>query len=137
MATTMPDAAQQPPQHPYWLLRRRDQTAVAALVVVALLATVGWWIAHGGWSGRLIEVDKAEPSVARFEVDVNTADWPELTQLPGVGTKLAKRIIESRQSDGPFAGPDDLLRINGIGRKKLEQIRPYLRPVQQNPNATP
>jgi competence ComEA-like helix-hairpin-helix protein len=131
----MPDAAQQPPQHPYWLLRRRDQAAVAALVVVALLAMAGWWIVQGGWSGRLTEVDRAEPLTARFEVDVNSADLPELMQLPGIGRKLAQQIVASRQSDGPFAVPGDLLRVDGIGPKKLEQIRPYLRFASGDSNA--
>ena len=77
-----------PTHHPRWLLRRTDQVAVAALIVVALAATAGWWVFHGGWRGRLIEIDRAEPLVARFEVDINAADWPELMQLPGVGPTL-------------------------------------------------
>jgi competence protein ComEA len=93
------------------------------------LAMGGWWIAHGGWQGKLIEIDRAEPLTARFEVDINTADWPELMQLPGVGQTLAQRIVESRQADGPFADHDDLRRVRGIGPRTFEQIRPYLRPM--------
>ena len=117
-----------PSHHPRWLLRRGDQVAVAALVVVALLAMVGWWIAHGGWSGRLIEIDQAEPLTARFEVDINTADWPELMQLPGIGPKLAQRIVESRQTDGPFADPDDLRRVQGIGQRSWSRFAPTCGP---------
>ncbi len=80
----MPDSS----RHPRWLLRRADQVAVAALVAVALVAMVGWWVAQGGWRGQLIEVDRAEPLVARFEVDINAAEWPELLQLPGIGPTL-------------------------------------------------
>jgi len=109
------------------LLRRADQAAVAALVTAALLATVGWWGSQGGWQGRLIEIDRAEPLTARFEVDINSADWPELLQLPGIGPTLAQRIVESRGTRGPFANHDDLRRVRGIGPKTLEQIRPYLR----------
>lgn len=114
---------------PHWLLRRADQGAVAALVVLALAATFGWWVSQGGWRGRLIEIDRAEPLVARFEVDINSADWPELIQLPGIGETLARRIVASRESDGPFADNDDLRRVQGIGAKTLERIRPYLRPM--------
>ena len=102
---------------------------MAALVAVALAAMVGWWIAHGGWRGRLIEIDRAEPLTARFEVDINAADWPELMQLPGIGETLAHRIVDSRKTAGPFADHDDLRRVRGIGPKTLEQIRPYLRPM--------
>jgi competence protein ComEA len=118
-----------PLRHPRWLLRRADQAAVAALVVAAFVATVGWWIAHGGWRGRLIEIDRADPLAARFEVDINAADWPELMQLPGVGPTLAHRIVESRRTAGPFMDQADLRRVRGIGPKTLEQIRPYLRPM--------
>ena len=80
----------------------------------------------------MTEIDQAEPLTARFEVDINAADWPELIQLPGVGQTLAQRIVESRQAAGPFTDHDDLRRVRGIGPKTLEQIRPYLRPM---PNA--
>jgi competence protein ComEA len=122
-------------RHPHWLLRRTDQAIVAGFVVVALAATIVWWIAQSGPRGRLVEIDQAEPQTARFEVDINTADWPELIQLPSVGQTLAERIVDSRRTAGPFRSPDDLLRVNGVGQKRLEQIRPYLRPMQQNSNA--
>jgi competence protein ComEA len=118
-----------PSRHPHWLLRRADQAAVAALVAAALAAMAGWWIVHGGWRGRLIEIDRADPLVAHFEVDINAADWPELMQLPGIGPTLAHRIVDSRQTAGPFADQNDLRRVRGIGPKTLEQIRPYLRPM--------
>ncbi len=119
------------PRHPHWLLRRADQAAVAAAVASALVAMFGWWIAQGGWRGGLIEVDRAEQRTARFEVDINAADWPELIQLPGIGETLAHRIVESRNrmKDRRFAAHEELLRVRGIGAKTLEEIRPYLRPM--------
>ena len=71
----------------------------------------GWWIARGGPGGRLIEIDEAQPLTARFQVDINKADWPELIQLPGIGPTLAKRIVDSRRTAGPFADQDDLRRV--------------------------
>jgi len=118
-----------PPLPPRWLLRRADQTAVAALVVAALAAVIGWWTAHGGWRGGLLEIDQAQPLDARFAVDINSADWPELMQLPGIGRVLAQRIVDSRRTLGPFADHDALRRVPGIGPKTLQQIRPYLLPV--------
>ena len=77
------------PPTPRWLLHRADQATVAALVAAALVASLGWWIGQGGWRGRLIEVERAVPQTARFQVDINQADWPELANLPGVGARLA------------------------------------------------
>jgi competence protein ComEA len=120
-----------PSRHPRWLLRRADQAAVAALVAVALASMAGWWISQGGWQGRLIEIDRADPLEARFEVDINAADWPELIQLPGIGSTLAHRIVDSRRTLGPFADIDDLRRVRGIGPKTLEQIRPFLKAMPE------
>ena len=123
------DCPSNPHRGPHWLLRRADQVTVAVLVLAGLGATVGWWVSQGGWQGRLIEVERAEPRTARFQVDLNTADWPELVQLPGIGPILARRIVESRQTDGPFLDHEDLQRVRGIGPKTLETIQPYLRPM--------
>lgn len=124
-----PDAEKDPRRSPSWRLRRADQAAVAVLVLAGLAATIGWWAAQGGWQGRLIELEQAEPRTASFQVDLNQADWPELIQLPGIGPTLARRIVEFRQTDGPFVNHDDLARVRGIGPKTLEQVRRYLRPM--------
>lgn len=123
-----------PDLSPHWLLRRADQAAVAVLVLAGLTATVGWWVAHGGGTHRLIDVQEAPPQTAVFQVDVNEAEWPELAQLPGVGKLLAQRIVESRRTQGPFVDHDELRRVRGIGPKTLENIRPYLRPMADGRN---
>ena len=58
-------------------------------------------------------------------VNLNTADAESLMELPGVGEQTARAIIESREELGPFTSVDDLMRVSGIGEKKLEKIRPY------------
>jgi competence protein ComEA len=106
-----------------------DQAAVAALVMAALVTAGLYVLLRGGATGRLIEIERASPQTAQFQIDINQADWPEFTVLPGIGETLARRIVESRQVDGPFADVDQLERVRGIGPKTLEQLRPYLRPV--------
>ncbi len=119
------------PQHetPAWLLKRADQATVGALVLAALGSLTAWWYYQGGADGRVIEIDRGPQRSAQFWVDVNKADWPELAQLPGVGEKLAQRIIAARDERGPFLDHADLRRVRGIGPKTLEKIRPYLRPI--------
>ena len=102
---------------------------LATIVAASLLAMMLVWYIQGGHRGRLIEIDRAEPLEIAFEVDINGATWPEFAQLPQIGETLARRIVESRQAEGPFRDHDDLLRVRGIGPKTLEGIRPYLRPV--------
>jgi competence protein ComEC len=52
-------------------------------------------------------------------INVNTATYEALVSLPGVGPTISKRIFEAR----PYRTVDDLLRVKGIGEKKLAQIR--------------
>ena len=55
-------------------------------------------------------------------VDVNRAGADELVALPGIGPVTARRIVESRETDGPFGRPEDLMRVQGIGPKTFARI---------------
>lgn len=57
-----------------------------------------------------------------FPLNVNTASVEELCALKGVGPKLAEKIIEHRNTAGPFKNASDLKKVHGIGNKKLENI---------------
>jgi competence protein ComEA len=111
------------------LLRHAERAVVAALVVLSLLGMAAYFVVQGGLRGGLIEIDRAGPLEARFRVDINHAEWPELSQLPEVGETLARRIVDSRAEVGPYKDNDDLRRVRGIGPKTLERIKPYLLPV--------
>ena len=107
-------------------LRRTDQAAAATIVAVSLVAVILWWWSQGGLQGRMVEWDASRPQVAKFQVDVNTAEWPELAQLPGIGPTLAKRIVEVRETSGPFTDASSLRHVRGIGPITLKRIEPYL-----------
>ena len=49
-----------------------------------------------------------------------------LVLLPGIGETLASRIIEYRETVGPFRQTEDLLKVKGIGRACLSDIRDYI-----------
>jgi competence protein ComEA len=111
-------------------LRRADQCVIAAFVGAALLTMAGYWFARGGHRGELIEFDTAPPLDAQFQVDLNSAEWPEIAALPEIGEALARRIVDARDKGGPFRTLDDLDRVSGIGPQTIEHIRPYLRPLE-------
>jgi competence protein ComEA len=82
-----------------------------------------------------------EPSTAaapkRFHqgsLDVNRATEQDFDALPGIGPKLAERIMEYRQSVGAFRSLNELRAVKGIGNKKFERIRPL---VTVSPDAGP
>jgi competence protein ComEA len=60
------------------------------------------------------------------KVNINTATASQLTELPGVGEKLAARIVEFRQKQGPFKSTQELMNVKGIGEKNLQKLQPYL-----------
>jgi competence ComEA-like helix-hairpin-helix protein len=61
-------------------------------------------------------------SAARL-ININTATAAELETLPGIGPVIARRIIEGR----PYRSVEELERVKGIGKKRLEEIRPLIR----------
>lgn len=116
-----------PPRN-FW--NRMEQLALAGLLMCAIFALAGYWISRGAIQGRLIEIEDSSPLSARYQVDVNAAQWPELAQLPGMGETMARRIVDERVARGAFADHEDLRRrVQGVGPRTLERIRPYLTPM--------
>jgi competence protein ComEA len=64
-------------------------------------------------------VDPSKP------IDVNRASAAELQRLPGIGPKLAERILAAREK-APFKSVNDLRKVSGIGPKTLEKLRPFV-----------
>ena len=58
-------------------------------------------------------------------VDVNHGSVEDLEALPGIGPKLAERILAGR----PFASTADLQRVPGIGKKRWAQLQPVVTAV--------
>ena len=69
------------------------------------------------------EPKPAKPAVT---VNLNTATSAELETLPGVGAKMAARIIEYRQKKGPFKKIEELMNVQGIGEKNFLKLKPQL-----------
>jgi competence protein ComEA len=91
---------------------RRIVAAALAFVVAGFLST-----------GVALAAAKPTPTA---KVNVNTATAEQFTTLPGVGPKLAARIVEHRQKAGSFKSVQELLNVKGIGEKNLEKIQGYL-----------
>jgi competence ComEA-like helix-hairpin-helix protein len=84
-------------------------------------------------SMALVPVHNEQPSSLRSQrsqaphpVNLNIASVTELATLPGIGAKTAEKIIERRKMR-PFRTPEDIMDVRGIGQKKYERMRPFLR----------
>ena len=60
------------------------------------------------------------------KIDLNRTTIRELQSIPGIGRSYAERIINERDRRGGFRTVNDLLKVRGIGRKRLDKIKPYV-----------
>jgi competence ComEA-like helix-hairpin-helix protein len=99
--------------------RTLDNAPMLVLGACLVLLAQASWQRFGG-AGR------PTVPISRPVVDLNQADAATLGQLPGIGPKLASRILAQRDAQGPFAASDDLLQVPGIGPARVERLRPVL-----------
>jgi competence protein ComEA len=67
-----------------------------------------------------------ERLVLGLPIDPNTAGTRELAFVPGLSRHLAEELVADRQRNGPYGRLADLLRVRGIGPKRLEAAGSYL-----------
>jgi comEA protein len=60
-------------------------------------------------------------------LNLNQATSAQLQLLNGIGPKMALRIIEYRKANGGFKTIEQVMEVKGIGPKKFEKIKTYLR----------
>jgi competence protein ComEA len=96
------------------------RTVVASLVALLLAAPVAS-SAQQAASAAAAPAEKAGPTV-----NINTATSSELESLPGVGPKLAQRIIDYREKNGGFKKLEDLMNVQGIGEKNFLKLKSKL-----------
>jgi len=61
------------------------------------------------------------------KLDINVADKEDLIKIRGIGPILAQRIVDYRTLHGPFFNIDDIIYVKGIGTKKFQQIKDFIK----------
>ena len=109
-------------------LTHRDRLTLGVLLGIACCILAGAYT----FRAPMVHVDAVqEQRTFVFYVDVNRADALELSQLPRIGEILAGRIIEHRETYGPFRDFMDLEKVRGIGPRTRESLSVYLAPIEQ------
>ena len=109
------------------ILGRRQQLAAGTITILSLALMAVSQGVHSWRRGRSIDVDRPfVPPVVELQIDLNRAEWPELTLLPDISETMARRVVEYRNLHGGFASLDELKNVKGIGPRTFSKIEPYL-----------
>ena len=74
-------------------------------------------------SEQSTEEEEEEEEV--FPIKINTADYEHLQKIPGIGPVMAQKIINYRRQYGTIVEIDELLSVDGIGKKTVEILKEY------------
>lgn len=118
---------------------RRQNLLLLALATILMAVFLVRLSLERGWGREAVTIDAADRDAVDPRLDVNTAGWPSLARLPGLGPKTAQRLVAEREAGGPFDRPEALAaRVEGIGPGTMEKCRPYLRfPCDTRPASRP
>jgi len=83
----------------------RWSTILLVFLAVVIVAGIAYW--------------KYKNNPDTMIINVNTASVEKLGYLPGVGPEIASKIVSGR----PYAAPDDLKKVPGIGDKTFEKLK--------------
>lgn len=130
------------------LPRPHAEIALAPLTVDQLRVVVSSTAGDVADTALLASEEEEEPSTARTVpqtakkprthtakkkpakppvLNLNTASLSQLELLPGIGPKMAERVVEYRKAHGAFSSPEQVMDVKGIGPKKFEKLKAYLK----------
>jgi comEA protein len=56
-------------------------------------------------------------------ININTASVQQLSTLPRIGDKIARRIVDFRKKNGKFKRVEDLMKVSGVGEKVFIKLK--------------
>jgi competence protein ComEA len=95
-------------------------------MMIRIMMAVMLAIAVGATTTSAQSKGPAPKATAAAPVNLNTATAEQLASIPGVGPKMAERIIEYRQKNGGFKKVEDLMNVSGVGEKSFLKMKPLI-----------
>jgi competence protein ComEA len=91
---------------------------IRSLITTAAIALA---ITPSAYSAEVNIEDSQTVSQASL-VNINTATAQQLENLPGIGPKKARAIVDYRTENGRFLSINELTGVKGIGKKMVEKL---------------
>ncbi len=101
----------------------KEEKTVLFIILIAFLSGILFNFLFS-YKEKIKEVPAKKEKIL---ININTADESELSKLPGIGLNYAKNIIEYRKINGKFKKIEDVLKVKGIGKKKFEKIKDFIK----------
>ena len=119
------------------------RTPGVGLVTLLVAGAIGWAAAGRVMRPVAREPGDVPPAVSAeirdrlpdMRINLNQAPIAELMLLPGIGPRLAERIVDDRAAHGPYHCVDDLTRVKWIGPVLVERISPFVVVEDEGPGS--
>jgi len=77
---------------------------------------------------KLRDRGEKDSEVLKIEkIDINIADFEDFVNIPGIGPRVAAKIIDYRDKKGRIYAPYELKNIRGVGDKRIEVLKRYFK----------
>ncbi|MBU1998062.1 MAG: helix-hairpin-helix domain-containing protein [Candidatus Omnitrophota bacterium] len=105
-----------------FFLTEQEKRAVIFLIIICLLSIGVDLFRKINLLPQRIEM--FTKNIGKF--NLNQAGKDELCEVPGIGEKLAERIISYRRENGSFKDIEQLMNIKGITRFRFDRLKDSL-----------
>jgi competence protein ComEA len=107
--------------------RRREYFVIYLLCVALLAGLAVLWARQQGYLRGETAVTHHPGRLSERPIELNSANWWELTQVRGIGEVRAKAIIDLRNQKHGFSSFDELVEVKGVTPEIIEEMKKIMR----------
>ena len=106
---------------------KKAEILIICITIAFVFSIVGFFVGRSTAPGyQSTTTGDSNTGIVDGKIDLNSATAKQLALLPGIGDKIAENIVQYRQEHGPFVSVYDLLNVDLIGEKRLNDILDYI-----------